>query len=519
MNYILTPAQMRDCDDFAIQSLGIPSAILMEDAARSAFEVILPIVREHCSAKKQPNILILCGSGNNGGDGFALARMLVHHASVRVVWIGGREKMSDETAMNFTSCEKHGIPLQHLCSEADVAALDIGADCILDALVGIGGSENLRGIAAALLEKCSTFIATSSTKPCTIAIDIPTGLNAETGKSHQYCFRADYTITMAAYKTGLLLNDAREVCGKILPVPIGIPKAHIAQTARIYALEQEDIRTILPVRNPRSTKHSFGSVAIIGGTSSMSGAPALAANACISAGAGLVRLYAPSIHAAVLPEIMTTRLPASNTGGISLEAQEILHETITQNSVFVIGMGLAREAASLQVVRYLLENILPEKPIVLDADGLRVLHRMGDVEKIARLRENIICTPHRGEFAALTGEDYEQIPDTAHILAPKWAELLGCTILLKNVPTIISNGKISYWNTSGNAGLATAGSGDVLAGIIGAILAQGVSPVQAAALGAYLHGAAADWYAARHSQETLSASRVITSLQEVIPFV
>jgi hydroxyethylthiazole kinase-like uncharacterized protein yjeF len=243
----------------------------------------------------------------------------------------------------------------------------------------------------------------------------------------------------------------------------------------------------------------------------MAGAPALAANASIGAGAGLVRLYAPNIHNAVLPEVMTTRLIATERGGISLGAKFVLEEAIAQNDVFVLGMGLGTESESQSVVRWLLEHIPPEKPIVLDADGLRAL-RLAD-GGLLPLRANIVCTPHRGEFARLTGEEYATIPERAHLLAPEWASRLGCVMLLKNVPTIISNGTQSYWNTSGNAGLATAGSGDVLAGIIGAMLAQGVKPLEAAALGAFVHGKAGDLYATQYSQETLTASRIITALQ------
>jgi NAD(P)H-hydrate epimerase len=467
--------------------------------------------------------LILCGSGNNGGDGFALARMLTHlpHVAVRVVWIGAEDKMSEETAMNFRAAAKHGIPLQHLALAEDVDALNLHADCLIDALVGVGGNEHPRGILAALLEKLAQVKLTQiSPRPFSVAIDIPTGLNAETGKAHKHCFRADLTITMAALKTGLLLNDVigrgkHGICGEIVVVPIGIPDRHIAQTARIFSLQAADVRVLLPPRNPRSTKHHYGSVAVIGGTSGMSGAPALAANASISAGAGLVRLYAPSIHAATLPEVMTTCLPATETGGIAEKARNLLSEAIEQNTVFVIGPGLGREAESLGVVRWLLESVPPEKPIVLDADGLRSVRKNeGESREYMPLRRNIICTPHRGEFARLTDENYETIPERAQEFAPKWALQLGCTLLLKNVPTIITDGTTSYWNTSGNAGLATAGSGDVLAGIIGAMLAQGVEPLQAAALGAYLHSAAGDSYAAQYSEETLTASRIITSLQE-----
>ena len=255
MKSILTPAQMRACDRFAIHDLGIPAAILMENAVRSVFEVLRPRV-ESCS-----EILILCGSGNNGGDGFALARMLTHvpNTSVRVAWQGAEEKMSEETAMNFRAAQKHGIPLQHVVSAEDIAELSLHADCLIDALVGVGGNEHPRGVVALLLEKISQL----APRPLCVAIDIPTGLNAETGKAHENCFRADLTITMAALKTGLLLNDAlgsrnNGICGEIVVVPIGIPEQHIAQTARIFSLQASDVRKLLPARLSRSTTGCTG---------------------------------------------------------------------------------------------------------------------------------------------------------------------------------------------------------------------------------------------------------------------
>lgn len=508
MKHILTPDEMRACDHYAIKELGIPSILLMENAVRSAMEILQPEL-ERRFPSRVPRVLILCGAGNNGGDGFALARHCSHSSNVRIAWIGTKEKMSDETRINLEAAEKHGIQILHLQANDDIQTLSLQVDCIVDALIGIGGNEYLRGITALLLERIAEERLEGNI--FYVALDVPSGLNAATGIAHEYCFRADWTISMAAWKTGLLLNDARDVCGEIHIVPIGIPTQHIAKAAHIDALEETDIRIILPKRHHHSTKHSYGSVAIIGGTSTMAGAPTLAANACISAGAGLVRLYAPSVHAALLPEIMPTRLIATERGGISLTARNELEIAIEKNNVFVIGMGLGAQEESVQLVEWLLDNIPPEKPIVLDADGLRAV-RNGRC-----LRHNIICTPHKGEFARLTQELYDDIATNAHTFALQYASSLGCIMLLKNVPTIITNGTASYWNTTGNAGLASAGSGDVLAGVIGAMLAQGVESLQAAALGAFLHGRAGDILAKQYSEEGITASGLVRVLRNVFP--
>jgi ADP-dependent NAD(P)H-hydrate dehydratase / NAD(P)H-hydrate epimerase len=527
MLYALTPEEMRTADTYAMSNLGIPPAILMENAVRSVLEVLRPLLKEHCAARQiiHPSVLVLCGAGNNGGDGFALARHLSHTANVRVYRTGEKDHMSEETAMNLRAAELHGIPIEHITSEQDVARLSWQADCVIDALVGIGGSSEPRGVILAMLEQCAVLGASPSQTPLCIAIDIPTGLDAASGKAHEKVFSAHHTITMAALKTGLLLNDAPDICGQIHTVPIGIPDDYIAKQARVRVLTMEDVRQLLPVRPRRSAKHDFGSVAIIGGTHNMAGAPALAVNASISAGAGLVRLYAPRVHPAVLPEIMTRELPHVN-GALTdnPETRAMLQEAIQVNTAFVIGPGLGANADTMRLVRWLMESIPAEKPIVIDADGLRALSVENGV--VQPLRESIVLTPHRGEFTRLVqgmhgSVDYASIPANAHTLAPEWAVHLGCTLLLKNVPTIVSDGHITYYNTSGNAGMATAGSGDVLSGILGALLAQhvllNITVLEATAIGAFLHGSAGDAFVARHGMASLTASGLIAGLREVLP--
>jgi ADP-dependent NAD(P)H-hydrate dehydratase / NAD(P)H-hydrate epimerase len=377
----------------------------------------------------------------------------------------------------------------------------------------------------AILERCAVLRFRESQEPLCIAIDISTGLDAASGKAHEKAFPAHHTITMAALKTGLLLNDAPDACGQIHTVPIGIPDDYIAKQARVRVLTMHDVRRLLPARARRSAKHDFGSIAVIGGTHTMAGAPALAANASISAGAGLVRLYAPGVHPAVLPEIMTRELPHLN-GALSdnPETRAVLEEAIQVNTAFVIGPGLGSNPDTMRLVRWLVESIPAVKPIVIDADGLRAL----SVENgtAPPLRPNIVLTPHRGEFTRFVqgmqgSVDYVSVPANAHTLAPEWAARLGCTLLLKNVPTIVSDGHMTYYNTSGNAGMATAGSGDVLSGILGALLAQHISlnitALEATAIGAFLHGSAGDAFAARHGMASLTASGLIGGLCEVLP--
>ncbi|TAE32655.1 MAG: NAD(P)H-hydrate dehydratase [Candidatus Kapaibacterium sp.] len=537
MQHILSPDSMRQADAYAIHKLGIPAAILMENAARSAFQIIQRRLDEFWGNRSGTRqILVLAGSGNNGGDGFVIARHFFHcpDVRVRVAWIGAKEKMSAETLANFYALEKHGIPLQFLASEEDARALTLEADCIIDALIGTSGSENLRGLVLVLLERLANEFSDefSPKTNLRIAIDVPTGLNALTGKAHKYCFQADCTITMAALKTGLLLNDGRRVCGELTIVPIGIPEAYIANTAQIHALELSDIRTFLPHRSNyhQTNKRSYGQVGVIGGSAQMHGAPTLTANASIYAGAGLVRLYSPTTmpHAALAPEIMHTPLHATEAGGISLAALPLIQKAAEVNDVLVCGMGLGTEEESLECMRRLIATLPAKTALVLDADALRALRLPnGDIINLpANAHKNVICTPHHGEFARLTGLPREDIAENAAVLAAEWSSRLGCTILLKNVPTIVSGvffdeNEVAtphqYWNLNGNAGMATAGSGDVLAGVIAALLAQGVEGLRAAALGAFLHAAAGDICAEQFSPEGVTASGIIACLPKVFP--
>jgi NAD(P)H-hydrate epimerase len=520
MQHILSVGQMRASDAFAMDELGIPPTVLMEDAALAASAQI----RRLWAARNlvYPNVTIFCGAGNNGGDGFAIARHLCREASMRIVWIGSAEKMSAETLMNVRAVERHaalmGFSCIHCTNEKELAALDWGglhgiaaSDCIIDALVGVGGSEQPRGLVAIVLEKLTEI------QTLNIAIDIPTGLHADTGIAHEHCFRADATITMAALKTGLLLHDGPDVCGAVSVVDIGIPERVIASQTSVCALEKADVGRFFRERPRRSSKHDYGKVLIIGGSAGMLGAPTLAANACLQAGAGLVRVCSVGIHAALRPEIMVECVAATADGTIAETAFDELWKAVEWSSVVAFGPGLGANSETLALGERLLMKLLSERPttpVIIDADGLCCL------APDDTLTPNVVLTPHHGEFARLTGLMRDEVQERAAELAPEWAQTLGCVMLLKNVPTIISNGERSYWNRTGNAGMATAGSGDVLAGIIAGFCAQmiptGISLLETVAASAFLHGVAGDIAAESLPLQSLCATDIIETLPKAI---
>jgi len=518
MKYILTAEQAYKADVAASTTYGIPPLVLMENAARSASDVIQEHLKKHLGNKpiSSAKILILCGNGNNGGDGFAIARHLHEITNIAVAYIGSPDKMSSETKINFNCLELLDIPLLQIATKEDIDFLELRHyDCIIDALIGIGGTGTLRGIILPLLQKICDYRLSirSNFTPLMIAIDCPTGLDVTKGIANQYCFCADTTITFFAEKSGLYRNDGLTVSGEIVTASIGAPQIIAPEFSSIARLEKSDIREMLPYRRKIGSKFDFGRVVVIAGSLSMPGAAALCANAAINAGAGLVELYSTSFHSSVMAEVMPTALPWTTEGTLSLSNYDTLLRACKRAAVVVIGPGLGNNSETTELITKLLKAIPVEIPIVLDADGLRALP---DDSKFT-LRPTMILTPHSGEFARMTGHERKKIEQESEELARNFAKKHICILLLKGTPSIISNGKFSYWNTNGNSGMATAGSGDVLSGIIGALLSQGIEPFEGAALGAYLHASAGDWYAKQFPKESLTASKLLDGFRHILP--
>ncbi|NLO19867.1 MAG: NAD(P)H-hydrate dehydratase [Ignavibacteria bacterium] len=498
---ILTPKEMYAVDNYSINEYGVPSAILMENAARSSSIYIEKIIRKR--NLNRPSVIILCGSGNNGGDGFALARHLFEKCELKCFWIGAEEKMSPETKDNFLAAKNIGVNLIKIESEEFLNEIDFSCDILIDSMIGVGGSENIRGLALSILKKIT------DNRALKIAIDAPTGLNTEIGFASEFCFKADYTITMFAIKTGMLLNDGMELCGKIKIANLGVPSKIVNEYSTISVLEKKDIENFFPKRKKKSSKFDYGRVLIIAGSKKYPGAAALCANAAIKSGAGLVELCTNSVHSAVLPEIIINNLDVNEFGTISDTGYnlDLILERAEKSNAIAIGPGISDNREALELCAKIIERVSKNIPVVIDADALRV------VSKDSILRKNIILTPHCGEFARITELERQEVELHAHSLAKEWAEKLGCIVHLKNVPSITSDGQRSFWTVNGNPGMASAGSGDLLTGIIASFLSQGLNPLIASALASFLHGRAGDLFAKRYNEETLTASALIEMLQ------
>lgn len=498
---ILTPKEMYAVDSYSINQYGIPSAILMENAARSSAIFINQIILEH--NLKNSRIIIICGSGNNGGDGFALARHLFDNFSVKCLWFGDIDKMSNETKTNFIAAKNFGIDLIKIETEESLNNIDFSCDVLIDSMIGVGGSENIRGIALSVLQKIKGMSALK------IAIDAPTGLNTETGLAGEFCFQADYTITMFAIKTGMLLNDGLEVCGKIQIANLGSPTKVVKDYSIISVLEKEELEKILPKRKKKSSKFDYGRVLIIAGSRKYPGAAAITANAAIKSGAGLVELCTNYLHPAVLPEVIPNFLDENEFGCIddTRHNLELILEKAEKSNAIAIGPGISDNEYSLNLCSQVLKEVNKEIPVVIDADALRI------ISKDSILRKNIILTPHCGEFSRITGIERKEVEISAHNLAKEWADKFGCIVHIKNVPSITSDGSSSYWNIYGNPGMATGGSGDVLTGIIVSLLSQGLEPLLATAAASFIHSQAGDKYAEKFSERTLTASGLIEMIR------
>lgn len=493
---LLSIRKIRLADSTAIEKYLIPGQILMENAARSCSEIILEQLGDDVE-----NVLILCGSGNNGGDGFALARHLSDYFNVKVLLKGEEEKMSPETLLNFEILKKLEVEIIKFDSIAELIDAAEEADCIVESLIGVGAGENLHGNIIDILDFANEMPAYK------VAIDVPAGLNADNGNAHESAFSADMTITMFAPKTGMFLKSGRDLCGDIHIASLGAPSGIIEELADTHIIEQFDFLEKLGVREKISSKFDYGRVVIVAGSKNFPGASALCSNAAVTAGAGLTELFSPRIHPSLLPDVIFHESTVNAEGGISGDMFDKICASVDKANTLAIGPGLGDSDETLGLAAKVIEKYKDSKAIVIDADALKA------VPKVGKLTENCIITPHHGELAKLNGNDRLYIAENPLEAAMEAANKFNCTVVLKNVPTIITNGKKTYLNITGNPGLATGGSGDVLTGIITAYAAQGLSVLDSAICGAYIHGVAADKYCEDFPEETLTAGKIIEEIK------
>lgn len=484
---VCTTELMRETDRHMIEDIGIPSAVLMENAARAVADAVLNCGRSGLCA-------ILIGPGNNGGDGLAVLRILAQEGREAVgILLCDPEKLKGDALLNYTIARNLDLPLTESLDPIERASV------IVDALFGTGLDREITD------EKQLEAISRSNgAKAYRIAVDIPSGINGNSGKLMGKAFHADETVTFVALKRGHLLTRELECIGKLRAASIGMTdEAHKNMLEREQLIDGEAVRTLLPKRKRVSNKGSFGKALILCGSEGMPGAAVMAANACIRAGAGLTRAFVPrgiTSAFAMLPEVM-----------VLADDESIVDEQLYWADAVCIGCGIGNDANKQDK---LLKTLKCGKNAVIDADALNLIS--AERELLSLLNENHILTPHPGEMARLIGSDISAVLDDPVEIARAFSKAHGCTVLLKNAVSIIASpdGRLRY-NSSGNPGLAKGGSGDCLSGIITALLAQGLSPFDAASSGAYLLGSAADKAFSLLEERLLTASDTAYALESL----
>lgn len=486
---LVTAKEMKALDVQAQNDYAMPGILLMDNAAQAVAEA----VHEALTALEGERVVIFCGGGNNGGDGLGAARWLQSYGvSVRAFVVGAAlDAVQGDAAIELAMFTKAGGRVEALSTEDDWVLAELAAskaDVLVDALLGTGFHGELEGDvlrACELLNKSEKYI---------LAVDVPTGVNADNGAVSENAVRADHTVTMALVKTGLLLYPGREYCGDIELADISMPVKLVEEyQSDKYRLTDEIVRELLPLRKANAHKGDAGRVVICAGSPGYTGAAALASDAAVKAGAGLVSLYTPlssrDVLAIKLTEVMVHGLLERMPGILGGGAASDVASSAEAADVLAIGPGLGTSESTQEAVRTILQKITT--PVVIDADALTAL--AGHTEILAAMQAQKVLTPHPGEMARLTGLEIAEIEADRINVAKKYAEEWQAIVVLKGAPTVIGcpNGTV-YVNSTGNSSLATGGSGDVLTGIIAGLAAQEISLQEAAICGVYLHGLAAE---------------------------
>jgi NAD(P)H-hydrate epimerase len=514
MEVILSSAEMRACDRFAISRLRIPGLILMENAGRSVVEAI----RRYLGTLSGKRFLICCGTGNNGGDGFVVARHLLNAgATVQLALAGTGKTLKGDARTNFdvlmalrnSSGRGSGLTILEQITPSKLLHHPV-PDAIVDALFGTGYSgiprEPFRGLIDAI----------NRLSVPTFSIDVPSGLDSDTGSVASVAVKATVTVTLAALKPGLLVGDSSSFTGRIELGDISIPGHAIAAcaTERIFRVSKGDIAGLLPLRSRTAHKHSVGKIFVLAGSPGMTGAAALASQAALRIGAGAVILGTPaSVHeilARKLTEVMVSPLEETEDGTIGERSLALIQRHMSWADVVVIGPGLGRNQTTQGMIHEWVKK--RTRPTLLDADGLNAFERM-DLKRSFSGKTDLILTPHTGECSRLCGVDPNQIEQNRISIAREFAKRNRVTLVLKGAPTIASDQKGGvYINSTGNAGMATAGSGDVLSGCIGGLVGQGMSALDAALAGVFIHGFAGDLAKEEFGERSLLAGDIMRML-------
>ena len=504
MRYVVTASEMREIDRRTIEEVGIPGLILMENAGLGVVEAVLDLLKDIHDGR----VVVFCGKGNNGGDGMVVARHLFNRGiDVDIYLTGKKNSLQGDALANMNILDGFNLKINELTDKKGLTRIG-QFDLIVDALLGTGITGEVKGLAADVIHWINV-----RSEPV-VSVDLPSGLHSDTGFFSGACVKADYTVTMAELKRGLLVPPGREMAGNVSVVDIGSPR-FVSDSIGIktYRIDDSDAADRLPHRSPAGHKGDFGKVLILAGSPGMTGAAVLSAHAALASGCGLTILGAPEslnpILEKKLTEVMTKPLPETASGSLSLDSEKEINQLLDWADVLAIGPGLSRDSETEELIHRIVTKT--RLPVVVDADGLNAF--AGQVDLLEKKKGKFILTPHMGELARIIGKSIEDISNNPIETAREWASRLNCILVLKGAPTIIgdSDGYV-YVNSTGNAGMATAGSGDVLTGMIAGFLGQGSSPLDAALCGVFYHGRSGDLAVKEIGERSLIAGNLIDFL-------
>jgi len=488
MKKLLTSSQMKKCDEGTIIN-ETPSCILMERAARSVCDLL-------CDKFGNMRYLCVCSSGNNGGDGILVAVMLSEKGYDCDIWyVGHGHRMTEETSKRYAEAEMAGVPF---VEDPEIGEYDV----IVDAVLGTGLAFAPEGLIKEAIEKIR------DSEAIVVSVDIPSGISADNGKAYGSFVRADYTVTMQEYKRGHALAEGIDASGIISVGDIGVDSSYVEGETYPVCLEYKDLE-LIPRRRRDSHKGVFGRALVIAGKKGMSGAAYLSACAAYRCGAGIVEIFTceenREILQILLPEAIVTAYEDP-----CLE-KELLQDALNRATVIVIGPGIGTESAGEYLVKEVFRSA--NSAIIADADALNIVAK-ASLDYPTEVP--VIITPHPGEFSRLTGRTVKEIAEDPWDIASEYAEENGVICVCKNARTAVTDGENIFVNMAGGPSMAKGGSGDVLTGVIAGLLCSGMSPIGAAAMGAFVHSLAGDVTAGEMGEHSPMARDILEALPKVL---
>jgi NAD(P)H-hydrate epimerase len=515
---ILSAAQMKEVDRKTIEEIGLPGAVLMENAGLQ----VTSVLRDELGVRAGKKVVVVAGKGNNGGDGLVVARHLFNQkVDCKVLLMGAKEEVRGDAALNLRVAEKIGVPIIEIkdpVSWEKYRKLLRESPIIVDALLGTGLSSPLEGFYAQVVEDINASRAT------VVAVDVPSGLSSDTFEIIGPCVQADITVTMGAPKVCHIFPPAEDKVGELIIADISIPSFLLDNPQ--FSLELVELESLVPYFLPRKKdthKGTYGHLLIIAGSYGKTGAAAMSGRAALKMGAGLVTVATAEsclpIIARTVPELMTEPLPETEARTIGKEAVERVLELLSGKDALLLGPGLSTHPSTSAFVLNILKELKGEKiKVIIDADGLNIIasHR----EILNSLPEETILTPHPGEFSRLTGLPTAEVLKRRLEVVPEFASRYNLYLIFKGYRTLVASpeGRLLV-NPTGNPGMATGGAGDVLSGLLAAEVMQVKDLLQAAVNAVFIHGLSGDLAAEKIGEKSLTATDLIKFLPEAMRFI